>query len=124
MVTQRVSVPSPRYSGARGRNANRYNRNRVETDNTIRQVKWLVALFAVTWSTFDDLVRRAELEMKKRLQRPTLEQLSFADAFYDNRRSFLYTKITIDAVSNPAQPVLFNATPFDQLAPSLPLPNW
>ncbi len=99
-------------------------RNWVETDNTIRQVKWLIALFAVTWSTLDDLVRRAELEMKKRVRRPTLEQLSFADAFTDNRRSFLYTTITIDAVSNPAQPVLFNATPFDQLDSSLPLPNW
>ncbi len=89
------------------------DRNWSETDNTIRQVKWSIALFAVTWSTLDDLVRRAELAMKKRLRRPTLEQLSFADAFTDNRRSFLYTKITIDAVSNPSQPVLFNAMPFD-----------
>ncbi len=99
-------------------------RNWLETDNTIRQVKWLMALFAVTWTTLDDLFRKSESAMKKRLCRPTLEQLSFADGFNNHRKPFLYTTITIDAVSNPAQPVIFKATPFHQLDPSLPLPNW
>ncbi len=98
-------------------------RNWIETEHTIRQVKWLIALFAVTWSTLDDLVRKTELAMKKRLRRPTLEQRWFADYFFDHRKSFLYTTITIDAVSNLSQAVPFNANPFDQLDPSLPLPN-
>ncbi len=89
-------------------------RNWLETDNTIRQVKWLMALFAVTWTTLDELVDWTKSAMKKRLQRPSLEQLSFADAFVEHRISFLYTTITIDVVSNPSQPVLFNATPFSR----------
>ncbi len=122
-VRPKSRLPTCRRCGSPEMIPERY-RNWLETDNTIRQVKWLMALFAVTWTTLDELVDWTKSAMKKRLQRPSIEQRWFTDAFNDYRRSFVYTTITIDAVSNPAQPVLFNTTPFDQLDPSLPLPNW